>query len=223
MKKTAKETEMKKKSIVKEEKSGKKIIKEDSILNNGTKLLISSLLKFYKNPDNIEIIVNIINRKTDYSLRILEWLCNNYSKKYNITYLNPHSNTIFNVYLSYKSHLDSYQKKKFDPFKRNHVGFGTFILPYKDKIGIDKQIETTAGQLNFLKWCIENNILEYVKTNLYDIKSDMNKYTIKKNEKSIKDQPGKYISSTPSKKKKQSTVSSETIKKNKMVKIVFKK
>ena len=154
-------------------------------LNKSSDLLKRKILKFYRDdPTNIEKMADIVNKNTIYSLRILEWFCNNYSKKKNIIYTIL-GKTDFNVYLSYKAHLDSYQKKKFDPFKRDHQGYAKFNIYYDNKgqVWDDPSlvktkkvsvIETTVGQLNFLKWCIENNILEYVKKNINAIKLDMN-------------------------------------------------
>ena len=36
-------------------------------------------------------------------------------------------------------------------------------------------IQTTIGQLNFFKWALENNILDYINKHLDDIEKDMNK------------------------------------------------
>jgi hypothetical protein len=35
-------------------------------------------------------------------------------------------------------------------------------------------METTIGQLNFFKWAIENNIIQYIETNYQSIENDMN-------------------------------------------------
>ena len=59
-----------------------------------------------------------------------------------------------NVYNSYKSQLKAYSKKRFDPFcRRERI---KFINHNND------EIITTAGQLNFFRWVIENNILDYI-------------------------------------------------------------
>jgi|APGre2960657404_1045060.scaffolds.fasta_scaffold00573_13 hypothetical protein len=137
--------------------------------NNRTLLLKKSLLEFYDKKDNMNIIVKIVNKNTEYSLRLLEWFCSNYSKKHNTIY-NLSKTKEFNVYLSYKAQLDSYQKKQFDPFKRNHKGYEKFDVSYDT----DKTFKTTVGQLNFFKWCIENKILDYIKKNITKIKDDMN-------------------------------------------------
>lgn len=134
-------------------------------------LMKNALLdKFYKNPKNISIVTNIVNRNTSYSRRILEWFCSNYSKKYDISYTLS-DGTLFNVFQSYKCQLNSYQKKQFDPFKRSHKGYDEF----KFHINKVNYFITTVGQLNFFKWCIENKILEYIEANIDHIKNDMKK------------------------------------------------
>lgn len=137
--------------------------------NNRALLLKKSLMIFYKSKEHLDKFVNVLEKNTEYSLRIIEWFCSNYSKKHNIIYKVDKKE--FNVYLSYKSQLDSYQKKQFDPFKRNHKGFEKFPIKY-DK---NKDIITTVGQLNFFRWCITNKILDYVQKHIRNIKEDMNK------------------------------------------------
>lgn len=109
------------------------------------------------------------------SLRLLEWFCGNYAKKNNTTYKLKGKD--FNVYNSYKSYLNSYQKRQYDPFKRKHKGFPSFFLPYtiKDKNGenIKKELETTVCQCNFFKWAIGYNVLEYLKKHQIVIQNDM--------------------------------------------------
>jgi hypothetical protein len=102
------------------------------------------------------------------SLRILDWFVTNYSKKYNITYQVKLNDKIKNfiVYLDYKSQLKAYSKKRFDPFCR----WERITIPYND----DNCMETTIGQLNFFKWAIENNIIDFIKKNYEDIEKDMN-------------------------------------------------
>jgi hypothetical protein len=134
---------------------------------NKSELLKISLMKFYSKPKNLEALANVLLKKTKYSLTLCEWLCINYSKKYNINYKLA-KNKHFNIYLSYKEQLASYQKKQFDLFKRKHSGYDVFDIQYGDLL-----LETTVGQLNFFKWAISNKILDYLEENLESIKIDM--------------------------------------------------
>ena len=72
----------------------------------------------------------------------------------------------FCVFSNYKGQLKSYHKRNFDPFCRNiRIHF------YYDN---NNFIITTVGQLNFFKWAIENNILNYIEQNIKVIEEDMN-------------------------------------------------
>lgn len=140
--------------------------------NNATTLLKNSLLKFYKKKENLDKVIAILERKTPYSRRTLEWACSNYFKKNNISITIDGKET--NFFNSYKNQLDSFHKKKFDPFQRDVAGYPKFKLYYGKNN--DKHIETTVGQLNFFRWCIECKVLDYVSKHSQAIKDDMKKY-----------------------------------------------
>jgi hypothetical protein len=152
-------------------------------------VLQESLEKFYMKKSVFEKFDKVVNeRSAGYSLRIIEWFCNNYSKKFDVIYKTK--NKEFNVYLSYKSQLDSYSKKQFDPFNRKHKGFDPFEFVFEGK-----KIMTTVGQMNFFKWCISNNVLCYIEANLDSIKKDMGKVSLDK-KRDIVSKTSKEISST---------------------------
>lgn len=135
-------------------------------MNSKQDLLLESISSFFlNNKSNINSLLEIIEGKYT-SLRLIDWFVTNYSKKYNITYNNTEKNDNFKVYPSYKSQLKSYSKKLFDPFNRSErINF------YYEK---DKYITTTIGQLNFFRWAIQNNIVEYINKNNKNIEEDMN-------------------------------------------------
>lgn len=133
-------------------------------MNSKQNLLMLSLTQFFKNKNNLEQMLQIVDEKSNVSLRILDWFVTNYAKKYNITYDN--NGNKFMVYLDYKSQLKAYSKKQFDPFRRNdRISFYDYD---------NEEIETTVGQLNFFRWAISNGVLTYVKKNLNKIDEDMN-------------------------------------------------
>lgn len=131
-------------------------------------VLLTKLLKFYSENTNFDKMINIINGTSSISLRIVDWFVTNYSKKNYVVYMINKDNKMekVNVYNDYKLKLKAYSKKKFDPFCR----WDRINVPYKE----DKFIQTTLGQLNFFKWTIENNILEYIEQNYKIIENDMN-------------------------------------------------
>jgi hypothetical protein len=154
-------------------------------------LLMYSLSKYYDTLDEsgMTLFTEIIAGKSKISLRIIDWFVTNYSKKNNIVYYIPKKKGSiknkkkityqetpppnlqkydleqFIVYLRYRSKLKSYNKSNFDPFCRNNR-----ITQW----GKNKDITTTIGQLNFFRWAIDKNIIEYIKNHLKEIEIDMN-------------------------------------------------
>ena len=130
---------------------------------NKNKLLMDKINLFFENEVNKKVLINILNNNFNISLRIIDWFVTNYCKKYNIFWIE--NNQRFVVYLNYKLQLKAYSKKFFDPFCRRERIF----FHYKE----DEYLETTVGQLNFFKWIIEHNIINYIKNNYEDIEFDM--------------------------------------------------
>jgi hypothetical protein len=131
-------------------------------------LLMKSLINFFKKRDNLDQVIPIITGKSKISLRILDWFVTNYSKKNNIHYQISLNNKPKNfiVYLDYKSQLKAYSKKAFDPFcRRERISF----IDHDNN-----ELITTVGQLNFFRWSIENEILNYIIENYDVIETDMN-------------------------------------------------
>ena len=134
------------------------------MVNSKDKLLMENLSNFY-NSEIIKEILPITLGQSKISLRVLDWFITNYCKLNNIILNN--NKKYYNIHLDYKSQLKAFSKKQFDPFCRRER-----IIFYYEK---DKFITTTVGQLNFFKWAIQNNILEYVDKNLKIIEDNMNK------------------------------------------------
>jgi hypothetical protein len=115
-------------------------------------------------------MLQIINGHSKISLRIIDWFATNYAKKYFTVYAinNEYSkgSRRFKVYVDYKLKLKAYSKKRFDPFCR----WDRITIPYKN----GAFIQTTIGQLNFFKWAIENDIVQYIEQHYDTIEDDMN-------------------------------------------------
>ena len=182
-------------------------------------LLLVSLNNFYDNEFNKLALLDILEGKNKISLRIIDWFVTNYSKKNNTEYplkrkiTSPkrttlkkihgktskkddsrnNSNNYVNVFLSYKNQLDGYSKKHFDPFcRRNRIEF-----TFND----GSNIVTTVGQLNFFRWAIQSNILNYIIENYKSIEEDMNSNTRKKKDPEAK-KSGKGSGSKKQRKKR---------------------
>ena len=114
-------------------------------------LLLASLTKFFEVQENREQLQNIIGNGKGPSLRKLEWFVTNYAKANHVTYTAPNGK-MFTVHVAYKSSLDGYSKKLFDPFCR------TERIQFQG-------LTTTPAQLNFIRWAISNGIVEHMKNN----------------------------------------------------------
>ena len=175
-------------------------------------LLMISLSKFYSIKSNINKVIPLVEQKSDISLRLIDWFVTNYSKKNNTVITKEKNGNIihFNVYLSYRNQLKAYSKEKFDPFRRNE-----HIIFYYD---VDKSIETTHGQLNFFRWVLQNDILDYIQEHITDIETDM-LTTQKQNQNKKKDEENMRIKTIQTengiiyqKRKKRSQLSKSSIK-----------
>jgi hypothetical protein len=141
--------------------------------NTQNDLLMRNLMEFYREKENIHKMMNIINGESKISLRIVDWFVTNYAKKYYTIYdirTQKNSGIVelsrFKVYNDYKLKLKAYSKKRFDPFCR----WDRISIPYDN----EKYMETTIGQLNFFKWAIENQIIDFIRENYDEIEKDMN-------------------------------------------------
>ncbi len=145
----------------------------NQIINNGyttqNDLLMKNLREYYSNIENMDKVISIINGQSTISLRIVDWFTTNYSKKFYTCYNVEKENgeiKRFKVFDDYKLKLKAYSKKRFDPFCR----WDRLSFPYKN----GTFIQTTIGQLNFFKWALENNIIEYIRGHYKEIDEDMN-------------------------------------------------
>lgn len=129
-------------------------------------LIVMSLQAFYAaRPDLVEVMA-LLQGTSVISLRLIDWFVTNYAKRHNIGYVLGGQE--FMVYMSYKSQLKAYSKKLFDPFcRRERI---MFSLP-----GVEAFV-TTVGKLNFFRWAIEKNIIEYLKLNCETVETEMNSH-----------------------------------------------
>jgi hypothetical protein len=121
---------------------------------NKSSILLSSINQFYKDQHNRNKLLTILNKSGGISLRNLEWFITNYAKK-NHTSFKTKDGKMFAVHCAYKSSLDGYSKKLFDPFCRAEKF--TYQIPETSE-----EIQTTLAQLNFIKWVIKNSIFEFI-------------------------------------------------------------
>ena len=127
-------------------------------------LIIMSLQSFYASRKDLGEIMELLQGTSIISLRLIDWFVTNYAKRHAIGYILGGQE--YMVYMSYKSQLKAYSKKLFDPFcRRERI---MFSLP-----GTEKFV-TTVGKLNFFRWAIEKNVIEYLKKHREVIEAEMN-------------------------------------------------
>jgi hypothetical protein len=143
-------------------------------------LLVIPITKYFSSRVILNKLIKILKGES-ISLRLIDWFATNYCKKFNIMYnvndyrpIKPGEteaqrksfDNFIIVHTNYKGQLKAYSKKNFDPFcRRNRIRFY-----YED----NKYFVTTVGQLNFFKWALENNIVDYIQEHLKEIEDDMN-------------------------------------------------
>jgi len=126
--------------------------------------IITWLQEFYTAPGNLEKLLPILQGSCSISLRLVDYFVTNYAKKTNTSFMQAGRH--FLVYFNYKRELNAYSKRLFDPFcRRERIMF--------QARGMEPFV-TTVGQLNFFRWFIEKEILDYVQANHASIEKDMN-------------------------------------------------
>ena len=129
-------------------------------------LIIQSLQRFYSNRTDLNEIVELLKGTSEVSLRLIDWFVTNYSKTHSTSYIL--NGAEFVVYMNYKNQLKAYSKKLFDPFcRRERISF---------QIPGHEAFLTTVGKLNFFRWAIEKNIIEYLKVNRETVETEMNSH-----------------------------------------------
>ena len=151
--------------------NNKAVHTSQAVYTSQNSLLLNNLLTYYKEGDNMEKMLSIINGMSPISLRIVDWFTTNYAKKFYTVYdivnaKDPSKVKRFKVYVDYKLRLRSYSKSRLDPFCR----WERINIPYKN----GTSIQTTIGQLNFFKWAFENDVIKYIEENYSAIEKDMN-------------------------------------------------
>jgi hypothetical protein len=160
-------------------------------------LIVNSLQRFYANRKDITEIVSMLQGTSDISLRVIDWFVTNYAKTHSTAYiLNGQE---FLVYRDYKSQLKAYSKKLFDPFcRRERIYFQVPNHP---------SFLTTVAKLNFFRWAIEKDILNYIKLNQEAVEKEMNQSMKEIAKSRTPPQTGSSISSTET---TQTAVTTET-------------
>jgi hypothetical protein len=136
-------------------------------IDSKNELLLKSLKTFFT-EDKFNIVIPIITGGSKISLRVIDWFVTNYSKKNQVIYKITENNEecYINIHNHYKSQLNAYGKKYIDPFCRG-----------KDRIFFNVSesqcVLTNISQLNFFRWAVQYNVINYIDKNYTEIVKDM--------------------------------------------------
>jgi hypothetical protein len=140
--------------------------------------LFTKINKFFTSECDINTInemVKIIKEEKDkiVSLRLINWFAMKHSATMESLEVTNDSGNIelFDVKISYRARLNTHSKKYFDPFRRGPK----FDYQY-DKNDDTKTVETTLCQLNFFRWLIMHNLLNYIKEHIDVLQQKSGKY-----------------------------------------------
>jgi hypothetical protein len=145
----------------------------DQGMSNIERNMLPSLLTFFKNPDHFAILEEIHSPDSPLTVSLLNWFNTNYSKQYAVQWelidaCGRRRN--FNAWAKYLAACNGYKKSNFDPFARGKEEHGIII---SNAEGVE--IETTIRQLNYLRWAIDNRVIDYVRKHAEEIHRDMKK------------------------------------------------
>ena len=155
----------------------------NSLLSGADKVLLESILEYYNdNIENIKKLLSIVKRKNGMSLRVIDYLCTNYSKEHSIVIETKDGHIPRDLNGDYQKNLNAYNKKYLDPFSRRNK---IVINVSYDNHETHEKRNTSIGQLNFFRWFFKNNIDQYLSKEKKTVEAHMKKMEneIKKSKK----------------------------------------
>jgi hypothetical protein len=130
--------------------------------------ILSSLASYYSTEVQQKLLAPMLSQTTGTSLRALDWLVTNFSKRHNVVCRDTRGR-LFNIHQGYKVALSVNKRRHFDPFRRR-----TRVRVQSDR---GEVLESTVGQLNFLHWASERGVLGYLDAHTAVVEAEMNETT----------------------------------------------
>lgn len=119
-----------------------------------TPTLLKTLSEYYYGDMNrIERIRPYLEKRSNISLRLIDWYVGVYTKIYPVLLYDG----TFDISNSHSLHLKNYSKRLFDPFQRSEQ--------IRFFVSEDDHITTTISQLNFFKWALTTGVLDHIEEN----------------------------------------------------------
>lgn len=144
-------------------------------------LVLKKLQSFYEiqaNFDTLEMLLDKQKGRTRQmpSLRVLEHLVTKFSREKDFDFKLPHQDVPMHLYDAYQAELLRHGKVLFDVFAREDKHCSSkHVLQSPD--GDGRSVKTTPKQMNFVRWAIINNIIQYAQQHLGSIKDHLPQHT----------------------------------------------
>jgi hypothetical protein len=130
--------------------------------------LLIKVTEFFT-PSKFMLLYPIIMGEDVITMSTINYVVTNYAKDFS-SYITVNGKNIY-IYKSNKKKLSIYTKKKFDAFCRQTK----FPFYYNGK----DSVVTTVGQLNYYQWCLEIDLLTFIRKNYDDILINMKRKALK--------------------------------------------
>lgn len=143
-------------------------------------LVLSKLEEFYTVQANYDILDLLLDKQRGRaqdmpSLRVLEHLVTNFSRQKGFKFQLPHQDVPMHLYDAYQAELQRHGKVLFDVFAReDRYSTSKHVLASPNKDG--RSLKTTAKQMNFVRWAILNNVIDYAQQHLSQIREHLPKH-----------------------------------------------
>ncbi len=144
-------------------------------------LVLKKLTAFFEvqvNFDTLELLLDKQRGRAAQmpSLRVLEHLVTSFSRQKGFDFRLPHRDVPMHLYDAYQAELQRHGKVLFDVFAREdrHCK-DKHVLHSPD--GDGRTIKTTPKQMNFVRWAIVNEVIDYARRHLAKIKEHLPQQT----------------------------------------------
>lgn len=140
-------------------------------------LVLKWLTGFFEQQHNFDTLHMLLHKPLGRaqgipSLRVLEHLVTSFSKQKGFDFKLPHADIPMHLYDAYQAELLRHGKVLFDVFAReDKQDSSKHVLESPD--GDGRTIHTTAKQMNFVRWAIVNDVVDYAIQNLQKIRDHL--------------------------------------------------
>lgn len=127
---------------------------ERKILQKVNDFLVSDL-------NNLNLILQMTHSTYKISPEVLKWFVSIYSKESKSSYIV--NNKEFHLYHSYEKKISKYTTKYFNPIRNS-----CRVIISNDEYNNGYKYEFSIGELNFYKWVIKHQIINYIMNQIND-------------------------------------------------------